>query len=234
MPLRSFGLVDYKIREAEYFLLDLARVGSERRFEAVQYCSSAFVSAARSVTFAMQSSLKDHQRFASWYELQQHALRANHLSRFFNEFRRVTQHIGESVVGAGKFANEDVKYYFVPCRDLPEVPEEDVQSACEAYFRLVLRVVYDCYVDFGPVVDSQWRYTTEYFSSIGKNIEDAEEELGFPRGWTDIGERDAEPHRWRILRNTVDGCGIEQQFARWLGLAVPRPAQMPPYHAASD
>ena len=60
---RSFGLVDYKIQEAEYFLLELMRLGKQINFAAAQFCASAFVSAARNITFAMQASLKGHPEF---------------------------------------------------------------------------------------------------------------------------------------------------------------------------
>ncbi len=72
---RSFGLVDYKVQEAEYFLLELRRVGKRADFSAVQFCTSAFVSVARSVTFAMQSSLKGHPEFEAWYTPRQEKLR---------------------------------------------------------------------------------------------------------------------------------------------------------------
>lgn len=60
---RSFGLVDYKVQEAEYFLLELKRLGKGLKFRGIRFCASAFVSAARSVTFAMQASLKGNDRF---------------------------------------------------------------------------------------------------------------------------------------------------------------------------
>jgi hypothetical protein len=125
MPTRSFGLVDYKVREAEYFLDEMKRVGRKFDFSAVQFCASAFVSAARSVTFAMQASLTDHPRFADWYKPKQDALKQDALARFFHEFRTITQHLGENVVSGGSSGPHGPKYYFVPCADLREVPEED-------------------------------------------------------------------------------------------------------------
>lgn len=229
MPIRSFGLVDYKVREAEYFVLELARVGREFNFAAVQYCASAFASAARSVTFAMQASLADHPSFAEWYAPRQQALKKDALARFFHDFRRVTHDTGEHVVGGGNFGADGAKYSFLPCADLPDVPSQDVESACNAYFRTVLRLVCDCYVELGPIVNAQWRYTPEFFASIGKTVDDAEEELGFPRGWTDIGRADVEPYRWEMLRLVADGCGLDEQFERWLKLGVPIPERQRPF-----
>lgn len=220
---RSFGLVDYKVQEAEYFLLELQRVGRDLDFRAVQFTASAFVSATRSITFAIQSSLKGHPEFDSWYEAHQDAMRKDPLSRFFHKFRTVTQHIGENVVGAGVHGNEGTFYFFTPCEDLRDVPELDVLSACEAYFVSTLSVVYDCYVHFGSVVDGQQYFTKENFERLGKTIEDAEVELGFLRGWTNISDPDNESRRWHALRRHADGCLIGEQFQRWLQKPVPRP-----------
>lgn len=230
MPQRSFGLVDYKVKEAEYFLLELQRVGRKRDLFAVQFCASAFTSAARSVTFAMQSSLNDHPTFMAWYTPRQQRLRFDPLARFFHEFRRVTQHKGEQVVNEASLRKKGAKYYFVPCVDLRDVPDQDVESACEDHFRLILRLVYDCYVDLAPIVNAQWRYTSDYFACLGKTIEDAEEEFGLPRGWTDIiGRPKAEPYRWEALRRQTDGCGLLKQFDRWLGCTLPEPEPLPPF-----
>jgi hypothetical protein len=220
---RSFGIVDYKIQESECFLLELRRVSETFDFAAVQFCASAFVSAARSVTFAMQASLNGQPAFCTWYEVRQEALRQDPLAKFFHDFRTVTQHIGEIVVGAGSHVQGRTRYYFIASPDLPEVPNQDVASACESYFTAILQLVYDCYIEFGPLIDGQQYFTVENFTLLGKTIEDAEEELGLPRGWTDIGQHDKDPYRWQFLRSQADTCLIEMQFRRWLNKSLPRP-----------
>jgi len=226
---RSFGLVDYKVQEAEYFLLELKRLGKKIEFAAVQFCASAFVSAARSITFAMQASLKDHPKFQPWYAKRQESLRNDRLAKFFHDFRTVTQHIGANVVGGGSHGKNGTFYYFIPCSDLPSVPEQDVMSACESYFVSILQLVYDCYIELGSIVDGQQYFTRENFEALGKTIEDAEEELGFSRGWTDISRPSIEPYRWQTLRQQADGCLIERQFERWLNRYLPRPEPLPPF-----
>lgn len=67
MPTRSFGLVDFKVSEAEYFLAQLTKAALAHDWHPLHYCVSAFVASARSVTFAMQAALKDHPDFSSWY-----------------------------------------------------------------------------------------------------------------------------------------------------------------------
>lgn len=226
---RSFELVDYKVRESEYFLDALIEGGNYPYFRGVQFCASAFAAAARSITFAIQASLRGVDAFEAWYSEPRGELECNSLATFFNHFRRVTQHIGESVVDAGSHADGRTLYFFVPCRDLPTVPEQDVVSACSDYFRVLLDVVYRCYVDFGPVIDGQQYFTAENFERLGLTIEDAEEQLGFSRGFTDIGDPSALPYRWESLRREADGCSIQEQFVRWLGKAVPWPERLPPY-----
>lgn len=229
---RSFGLVDYKVQEAEYFLLLMTSRGKKTDFYGVQFCASAFVSAARSITFAMQSSLKGVPEFEAWYPAKQVELRRDPLARFFHDFRTVTQHIGDNVVSGGRHDKYGTKYFFVPCADLPSVPDMDVLSACEAYFVSILELVFACYIDLGPIVDGQQRFTESHFETLGMSIEDAEEELGFPRGWTDIGDPGAMPWRWELIRKQADGCQIQEQFERWLNKVVPRLETLAPYSRA--
>jgi hypothetical protein len=46
---------------------------------------------------------------------------------------------------------------------------------------VLLTIVFDCYEDFRFKINAQWYFTEENFSSRGLTVEDAEEELGFPR-----------------------------------------------------
>ena len=223
---RSFGLVDYKVLEAEFFLNELNRIsklGENFNVSGVQFCASAFVSASRSITFAMQASLKNQSEFDDWYGCHQESLRQNSLAKFFHNFRTVTQHVGESVVNGGMLVDGKMLFLFCPCKDLPKVPVQDVLTACEEYFRIVLSIVYDCYLKLGNLIDGQQYYTQENFFKLGKSIEDAEEELGFPRGWTQIGLADEHLfERWNLLRKNAGGCEIEDVFLKWLDLKLPR------------
>ncbi len=72
MANRSFDLVDLKVAEAEFFLKRLRR--TRRDFFAVQCHFSAFVSAARSVTYSLQAVLSDRPGFKEWYESHQTAI----------------------------------------------------------------------------------------------------------------------------------------------------------------
>ena len=229
---RTFDIVDYKVCEAEYFLDLLLKGKEEVYFSGVQFCTSAFVAACRSITFAMQSSLKGNPEFEDWYANKQSVLKNDALAKFFNDFRRVSQHIGEQIITGGLFANGKAEYYFEPTEDLPKVPDMEAIEACKVYFISTLEIVYQCYLDLGVYIDPQLYFTSEHFSSIGKTIEDAEEERGFPRGWTDMGDPSSEPYRWESIRIGAGGCQIQEQFNRWLNKIIPWPEGLPEYKNA--
>ncbi len=230
---RSFGLVDHKLAEADFFLSKISECGSN--FFGVRCYVSAFVASARSVTFALQSVLGGQPGFKTWYAEHQKKLKNDPLARFFHEFRTVNQHIGDNLVGGGsRGTNGSILYWFMPTHDLSKVPEEDVEAACRTYMGMVTSLVYECYVDFGPHIDAHQRYTPEYFRSLGKTIEDAEEELGFPRGWTDTGDAEALPYRWQLLRDSVTGCEVNHIFDKYLGKTAPCPEKPPEYQSGRE
>jgi hypothetical protein len=215
-----FGLVDTKVQEAEYFLDRI--LDADFDFFGVRCDAVAFAAAARSITFAMQSSLSGFAEFDNWYASKQKDLRNNPLARFFHEFRRVSQHIGDNAVGGGSYNGGKTLFFFGSLPDLPIVPDLDVASACREYFKTVLEVVYHCYITFPTLINGQWRYTKEHYATLGKIIEDAEEDLGFPRGWSALSGLD-EDVCWQLLRREADGCNIQSQFEEWLGKRVPHP-----------
>jgi len=228
--MRSFGLVESKVAEAEFFLRKVAECGFNF-FDLICY-TSAFASSARSITFALQASLRGSEEFENWYAEKQAALRRNSLARFFHEFRTVSQHIGANpVVGGTGGVGTKIRHYFGSQTGLSNVPSEDVETSCRQYFLTLLEMVYDCYVRFGPEINAHQYFTAENFERLGKGIEDAEEELGFPRGWTDVGDPDALPYRWQALRDTTPGCQIDHLFEAYLGRTAPAPDRLPPYMA---
>ena len=152
---RMFGLVDTKVQETEYFLERILNAGLN--FFGVQCDAVAFASSARSITFAMQSSLTGLPHFDIWYTSKQSELRNDSLARFFHEFRRVSQHIGDNAVIGGSYAGKKALFYFGPLPELPTVPELDVATACTRYFKTMLGIVYECYTTFPALINGQWR-----------------------------------------------------------------------------
>ena len=115
--------------------------------------------------------------------------------------------------------------FFVPSEDLPKVPEGDVYSSCITYFTKVLDIVYRLYMLFATDLDARWYYTKEHFDNLGLSIEDAEEALGFPRGWTKISGTENElKERWHLIRRTqAVGPTIQDIFQRYLGRIIEGP-----------
>jgi hypothetical protein len=219
---RSFSLVDQKVAEAEFFLQRIS--DSARDFFAFRCHVSAFASSARSITFSLKSVLSGIDCFDAWYTEREKRLRDDRLARFFHEFRRVSQHIGVNPVGGSTGGPSSKRlYFFMPAPDLLEVPDDDVETACRDYFRTLIGIVYECYLEFGPVIDGQQYFTEENFERLGKTFEDAIEELGFPRDWADACQVLPESDRWKVLRRQADGCEINGLFEEYLGKTVPHP-----------
>jgi len=225
--MRSFELVDTKVAEADFFLKKLSQCGFNL-FELSCYLS-AFVSSSRSTTFSLQSVMKGHDDFDGWYKQHQEIMKTDKLSKFFNNFRRVSQHIGVSPYGGGEFSDNKILHYFGSSKDLPDVSKEDIITSCNNYFTSVVELIYDAYLIFGASIDAQQYFTSSNFVTLGKTIEDAEEELGLPRGWTDIGDPDAEEYRWEALRNTTTGCEINHIFEQYLNKIIACSDKLPPY-----
>lgn len=167
--------------------------------------------------------------FRPWYTVKQEELKADLLVRFFNEYRRASIHIGDTVVRAGSFSKDPdgkqvVRYYFTSIPDIASVPEIDIVSACSDYFRTLLCLILEAFTEFRYELDDRWYYTAGHFQKMGKTIEDAEQELGFPRGWTDICDPEHEAERWRSFRMTQTvGCQINDLFEHYLGKSLEGP-----------
>lgn len=220
---RSFGIVDAKVAEANFFLGELESAGTN--FFKARCYFSAFVSSARSITYAMQVSIRDLPGFDEWYGGQQAALRADKLARFFHEARIEDQHRGGNLVSGGcaeRGSNGDLRitYHFASYGTKARPPETDVLTACRHYLTVLVSLVFDCYGRFGDFIDPYQYYTDEAFSRRGLSIEDAEEEVFGWRGWTDS-PRIPLAERWRIVRDSIAPCNINHLFEKYLGKELP-------------
>lgn len=220
---RSFQIVEFKVAETNFFLdkIEEATYGFHL-FEARNYIS-AFSSSARSITFTIQASISDLPSFKNWYESQQEFMRQNKLGKYFLEVRNLSQKVGYYPISDGKIYrdennNQRVEYYFDNfTKELSEyVPKEDVVTACKKYFIMLLTVVFNCYQTFGTIIDPEHYFSFENIKKTGKTIEDFEEELGYPRGWTSI-EGLTEDERLKVIRNEIQYDGIDHILIKYLG-----------------
>jgi hypothetical protein len=221
---RSISIVEYKVEQARFFLEQIAQ--PDLNFFAVQCFADAFASTCRTITFSMQAVIGEVDGFKEWHTAQMEMLKKDRLSQFFNAYRIALIHIGDTVVREGTtFTDHNGKrrtqYLFAPIPDLPDVPDEDVVSACTSYFIKLLNLVYEAFATFCCQLDDRWYYTEENFRRMGKSFEDAVAELGFPRGWAAAASQFPEAEKWRVLRRSQTvGCQLNDAFQSYLSKII--------------
>ena len=228
----SFGVVEDKLREAEFFLGCL-RNSSYLSFEGRCFFS-AFVSAARSVTFAMQASLKGVGDFEQWYDRVRTSLKTDHLAPYFVEIRNDVVHKGRNPLDMvtvehlsdhlsrqfGLHGRQHVIIVPDPHRSNRTVLA-DATQACTDYFISLVSIIFDCYERFKTVVDSRWYFTEDNFRSMDRTFEDALTDLGFPSDWGSGIPIDADA--WRVLRRQQSPCQINDIFWKYLHRTIADP-----------
>jgi hypothetical protein len=218
---RSFGLVDEKLAEADFFL-DKLNSSLRNPFEARCYFS-AFVSAARSVTFVLQAVMRSQvDDFDEWYAVKQVKLGQDSLARFFHHTRNDILHEGLNPRNAGSMRVVDgqsvVELYFrsttfgVP---LKNAPLHDVVTSCTQYLTSLVALIRECYDYFGSKIDPHQYLTEENFRRLSLTIEDAEEQIIGIRGWTAAPGVSLEA-RWQMLRDSTPGSEIAWIFKKYL------------------
>jgi hypothetical protein len=215
--VRSFQLVEDKLEEAIFFLEKLGDI-KFNFFEARCYFN-AYVSAARSVTFALQASLNGVDGFDDWYGNEQATLKRNRLARFFVECRNDSQKVGlnQIVGGAG---SKDKHYLFFGETEVGRhkwIPDENVVTCCRRHISLLCEMLQRCTIEFGPIIDPNQFYTLENLEAIGWSIEDVEQELGLPIGFTNLEGRDvSHQDRLSALRKHIPMSSISSTLDRYI------------------
>jgi hypothetical protein len=234
---RSFGIVEEKLREADFFLNQLCR-SNNLSFEARCFFS-AFVSAARSVTLTMQASLKGVRDFDQWYDEIRGQLKTDRLAPHFVEIRNDIVHIGINPLNqvtlehlqehlSRQLRQRDRAHILV----LPDPNREGASvlvaatQACTEYFTSLVSVTFECYQRFLTVVDPKWYFTTENFQAMGRTFEDAVVELGFPPEWASCVPM--ESGAWKALRLQQPPCQINDIFRKYLDRTIPDPDDLEP------
>lgn len=229
---RSFGAVEDKLCEAEYFL---GQIGAEPRWRMEsRYYFSAFVSSARSVTWAMQASLRHVDGFGAWYEGIQRRLREQPNAQFFVETRNRLEKRGHNPLNQISLADlphllrqqlhgNHGHFLLIPSTDSDSKQLVDALAACQAYFSELVAVVWECYDRFRCVVDPRWYFTEANYACMNRTLEDAVEEAGFPRAWLTAVPNLSEAHAWRLLRHEQPACAINHLFDHYLGKFIADP-----------
>lgn len=218
-PQRGFWIISDKVAEADYFLEMLKNSKSD--FKEFGYLLSAFVSASRSITFALQAVMSHYPGFSEWYEPYRQQLSQNSLAKYFSELRNHLQKVGSTpVFFSGSFQGGQPEWYrsFIPTADLERAPEGQVTDLAEHYLIDVLKIIKQCYSDYREYVDPRAIFTPEGLNTLGWTIEDLEESLGFPRGWTDIEWDDGnkDENRLHVLRRYGGDEVTEMYFVKYV------------------
>ncbi len=166
---KSFGIVERKVFEAEFFLNKLNE-SLYLSFEAECYFS-AFLSASRSVTFAMQTCMSGVPEFKEWYKDAQNTLKTDDLARFFIDARNSVVHGDENPLNkampghlkdALKFQQAHRYKHFLIVQNLHDCDKAvlcDAHAKCLEYFLSLLSIVFDCYSNFKTDIDPKWYFT---------------------------------------------------------------------------
>lgn len=219
-PSRGFFIVADKVGETDFFLEKFDEAVSDNFYDEATYYFSAFLSAARSVTFALQAVMAGYPDFDQWYPSRQEKLRNSKLAKLYVDLRNHSQKVGDVPLHfSGIMRDGKIESYvqFEPTHKFNEVPVSDVRDASHVYLCIILEVIYECYQDYAVYVDPRALFTKEGLAVLGWTIEDVEEALGIPRGYTDIpwdGE-DKDGERLKMLSRYGGDEEMEQYFEKY-------------------
>jgi hypothetical protein len=215
--LSSLLLVEERLLEAEYFARRLRRL----RGAPFGYELNAFLSAARSATFLMQKEMAHVPGFPDWWAARQRELKADPAARFFLELRNFSQKQGRiSLVGFGS-GRTGRRWSYRFAGNAESVPSQllsrDAADCCRAHVAKLAAVVFGCTEAFPYATCPRRALTPKGVQALGLSMGEIEATLGFPRGWTDIGDCVAEGDRLRVLREHVDGLDFDalRRLSRW-------------------
>jgi hypothetical protein len=150
--------------------------------------------------------------FDAWYKLRQEKLRSSKLAKAFVEFRNQAQKTGivpiapEGSLFEGIFY-ETTQFYIPTNSEIKEVPNGNVIELSEKCLIEVLTIVAECYKDFDIYIDPRVLFTERGINGLNWTVEDVEEFVGFPKGYSNIDFQDEN------LSNTQIRLNILRQYS---------------------
>jgi hypothetical protein len=157
-----------KLKEAQFFLDQLEREltsSTHNLSEAAEFFFSAFLSAARSVTFVLDA--EEHSKYGEWSPVWRNSRSEDErrlLSRFTNArnraLKRETPTVAEDRLASSVFASYDnvpiavrlsweeedyqpIGFHVLKCRLTPDDVEEEVVPLCRKYLALLKDLIGD-------------------------------------------------------------------------------------------
>lgn len=213
MNRKTYAYVENKLDEAKFFLEKMKETRQDLRL--LRFNFSAFLSAARSITWTLQRNMKEIDGFEQWYEGQQKELKANPVVEIMNNARVDTVHKGKIRVSfPGIYLDEQgrlqLTHYITDTISDDSIRDfGDVFHASETYVNSLQKLVNDFEKRFPEFIDLDKLYTIKGLKARKMTIEDLEEQLGFERGWT-RGIPDRE--RLRLLKQSTPPLLYKEMF----------------------
>ncbi len=217
--LTSLLLVEERLLEAAYFAQRLKQQRDSDRF---RYELNAFLAAARSVTFVLQKEMSAVAGFARWWDRQRKALAEDPAAVYFLKLRNFSQKEGRvSVVGSTSTSGRKRRWSYRFAGNEDRVPaillHRDVAECCREHVSKLAKIILDCTDVFPHHSCPRRALTAEGIAALKLSLEDIEETIGLPRGWTKIDDPAGETRRIEALRDEVDGLDFVSlnRIARW-------------------
>jgi hypothetical protein len=202
----SYALVEEKREEMDFFLDRLS--GSPDDLFLFRCYFSAFASAAMSVLYALDSTRKRiDPKFDAWYQPRRLKLvKEEAITSYVLERRDEAVHIGETRVNSGRMTraasgDPTFEHFFSLGIGRKEPVSVDVLTACEITRNAICRLVDEVPEAF-PRIRFDYLLDAKVLKGEGLTVEDVEEQLGLPRGWTFV-EGCTDQQRLDALRNAV-------------------------------
>jgi len=211
--------VAQKVGEADFFLEKLKATDSWN--EEFDYYFSAYATALRSITFILQFVMRKFPGFDEWYKPRQEKLRKSSVSKLFVELRNNTQKTGilpiakKNSITEGKFYLTD-QFFLPPKLSFKDIPEGGVVELSEICFVEILEALAECYKDFDVYIDPRTLFTERGIRALNWNIEDIEEYMGIPRGYTDLDYQDDKYSNVEIRLQTLKRYGWDELLQFYL------------------
>ncbi|VVB99059.1 Uncharacterised protein [uncultured archaeon] len=184
-----------KLAESEFFFNKLSKAGANV-FELSCYFS-AFISSARSVTYALQHTMEGVEGFDAWYAKKRMMLDNSNFAKIMASARNDSVHRGDPLISGGRMYRKNGKLKFETFID-PNWKYE-IKDSSRVYLKLLKQLVKEWKYAFRDDIAPYKHLTVKKLEKMGMSLEDLEERLGFPRGWTAVpGFRS--PTRLRLLK----------------------------------
>jgi hypothetical protein len=108
------------------------------------------------------------------------------------------------------------QFYIPTNSELKEVPDGNVIELSEKCLIEVLTIVAECYKDFDIYIDPRVLFTERGINGLNWTVEDVEEFVGFPKGYTDIDFQDEKLSNKQIRLNSLRQYGGDETLQTFL------------------